>query len=221
MAIEFIENIEDGLLGIWELTEATEQLFSRYEPQESELSKYLQFRNENRKREWLATRILLQEMLGRDAFIAYDTAGKPCLSGPSGNISISHTTRFVAIYYHSEYLPGIDVEMISRNVERAAGRFLSEKELNDCTFQGRVSNRELMLRWCAKEAVFKMVPYTDIDFASQISCEAKPISADQGELLAVFSASGMTFQIPLSYRLYGEMIMVLGLFRSLKDMYKR
>jgi phosphopantetheinyl transferase (holo-ACP synthase) len=210
MAVKLIENIDQGLLGLWEIAESTEQLLSLYQPKNAELANFLLFRNELRKREWLATRLLLQQLLGREPTISYDPSGKPHLTNYNGHISISHSSNYVAVSYHPEFQPGIDIELITRNIERAARRFLSPKELNDCTVNGRLSNKDLMLRWCAKEAVFKMVPNTDVDFASQITCEAPPIIANEGILKAIFSSTGKTITLPLQFRLFGYHLMVWG-----------
>jgi 4'-phosphopantetheinyl transferase len=210
MAVKLIENIDQGLLGLWEIAETTEQLLSQYQPKNAELDHFLLFRNELRKREWLATRLLLLHLLGREPIISYDSSGKPHLTNSTGHISISHSANYVAVCYHPEFQPGIDIELITRNVERAARRFLSPKELNDCTVDGRLSNKDLMLRWCAKEAVFKMVPYADVDFASQIACDAQPLIANEGILKAIFSTTGKTITFPLQFRLFGDHLMVWG-----------
>ena len=210
MAVKLIENIDQGLLGIWEIVETTEQLLSQYQPKNAELDHFLLFRNELRKREWLATRLLFQHLLGREPIISYDPSGKPHLTNSAGHISISHSSNYVAVCHHPEFQPGIDIELITRNVERAARRFLSPKELNDCTVNGRLSNKDLMLRWCAKEAVFKMVPNANVDFASQIECEAQPLIAYEGTLKAIFNTTGKTITFPLQFRLFGDHLMVWG-----------
>jgi 4'-phosphopantetheinyl transferase len=214
MAVKFIQDIDNGLLGFWEITETTEQLLSLYQFRNGEPDHYLQFRNELRKREWLATRLLLQNMLGDESIISYEAGGKPTLLKPPGHLSISHSTNCVVIFYHLNYQPGIDIESITRNVERAAKRFLSPKELNDCTINGILSNKDMMLRWCAKEAVFKMVPDADVDFAIQIACETEPFKANEGIINATFAAKDLSHFIPLRFRLVGEIIMVWGTFSA-------
>ena len=209
MAIKFIEYTGGGQLGFWEITETTDQLLALLNPKNGELENFLQLRNELRKREWLAARLLLQKMSG-SAKINYDPTGKPLLVNSPGHVSISHSANRVVLYLHPEQQSGIDIELISRNVERAAKKFLSVKELNDCTISGQFSNKDLMLRWCAKEAVFKMVPYTDVDFASQIACEAPPLNSNEGEIMATFISSKVTLRIPLQFRCIGEMLMVWG-----------
>jgi 4'-phosphopantetheinyl transferase len=147
MAVKFIKNIDQGLLGFWEITETTDQLLKLFNPENEELESFIQFRNDLRKREWLAARLLLQQMTGTATRISYNPSGKPLLVNKSGHISISHSSNCVVIYYHPEYQPGIDIELITRNVERASRKFLSPKELNDCIIEGKLSNKDLMLMW--------------------------------------------------------------------------
>ena len=63
MAFKFIEHRDNGLLGLWEITETTEELQALLTPKNEELESFLQLKNELRKREWLAVRLLLQQML--------------------------------------------------------------------------------------------------------------------------------------------------------------
>ena len=211
MAVKFIENWGDGLLGFWEITETADHLISMLELDNEELQNLLQFRNELRKKEWLSARLLLREMTCKTSKIDYDVTGKPLLKNWPGHISITHSSNCVAIYYHPHKQPGIDIELITRDVGRAARKFLSAKELADCTIDGATSNKDLMLRWCAKEAVFKMVPYADVDFASQITCYAKPLNSTEGELGATFTSGDTSLNITLHFRMIEAMLLVWGI----------
>lgn len=213
MAVKFIEQFEGGLVGLWEITETTGALLQLLNPSDEELERYHHFKNDSRKKEWLAVRLLLQQMKGDHAGISYTKNGKPELLNASGNISISHSSGFVAIYCHPNLHPGVDIEFITRNVERASGKFLSKQELQDCSFGNQLSNKDLMLRWCAKEAVFKMVPFSDIDFASQISCHALPLKTIEGTLTATFTNETDKYFILLHHRLIGDLLMVFGTLR--------
>ena len=210
MAVKFIEKIDRGLIGFWEITETAAQLMELLDPGIDELKNLLHYRNEMRKKEWLAVRLLLQQMTGKSSKISYDAAGKPLLVNIPGHISISHSSNCAVIYFHPELNPGIDIESISRKVERAARKFLSEKELKDCTVGNLLSNKDLLLRWCAKEAVYKMVPFSDIDFASQIVCTTCPVISDAGELEVTFTADITSLNIHLNYRIIDEILMVWG-----------
>lgn len=210
MPVKFIEHIERGMIGFWEITETVDQLMELLNPDEEELVNFHLYRNDLRKKEWLAVRLLLQLMTGKNSKISYDPAGKPLLVNGPGHISISHSSNCAVIYLHPEWHPGIDIESITRNVERASRKFLSEKELRDCTIENQLSNADLLLRWCAKEAIFKMVPFSDVDFASQIACVALPVNADEGAMQATFTSESTHLNIPLRYRIIGEILMVWG-----------
>jgi len=210
MAIKFIEHIGKGLLGFWEIRETTGQLLETLNPETEELERYHSFRNDLRQKEWLAARLLLLKMTGGDSKISYDPAGKPHLVNTPGHISISHSSSCVVIYLHPEEQPGIDIELITRNVTRPARKFLSAEELKDCMVGDQLSNKDIMLRWCAKEAVFKMVPFSDIDFASQIACIAQPLTTNEGVFSATFTSKEGSLHIPLNFRCIGDILMVWG-----------
>jgi len=210
MAIKFIEHMGKGLLGFWEIKETAEQLLETLNPETEELERYQSLRNDLRRKEWLAVRLLLQKMTGVDSKIIYDPAGKPHLVNTPGHISISHSSNCVVIYLHPEEHPGIDIELITRNVTKAARKFLSADELKDCMVGDQLSNQDVMLRWCAKEAVFKMVPISDIDFASQIACIAQPLTTNEGVFSATFTSKEGSLHIPLNFRCIGDILMVWG-----------
>jgi len=210
MAVKLIEDTGFGQLGLWEITESVDQLLELLNPKIEELTGFVHFRHEGRRKEWLATRLLVKKMRGHNTEIGYYSDGKPRLLNLHGNISISHASGFVAIYYHPNFQPGIDIEPISRNVIRVANKFLSLEELKDCNFENQLSNKELVLRWCAKEAVFKMVPYSEIDFGSQIACKAKPLNTNEGKMSATFKTSDISVEIPLNFRLINDLLIVWG-----------
>jgi hypothetical protein len=149
-------------------------------------------------------------MIGNSSKISYDADGKPLLVNFPGHISISHSSSCAAIYFHPEDQPGIDIELVTRSVTKVSRKFLNIEELNDCMIGDHPSNKEMMLRWCAKEVVFKMFPFSNIDFAGQISCISTPFISDEGTLKAIFSSEDHNYTINLKYRLIGEILMVWG-----------
>ncbi|MCR5454837.1 MAG: siderophore biosynthesis protein, partial [Bacteroidales bacterium] len=94
-----------------------------------EKSVYQSFKNDRRRREWLATRLLIKEMLGRYPGISYDGLGAPILSGCSDiNISVSHTDVLVAVSLSDKCSVGIDIERITNRVLRIKHKFLNRDE---------------------------------------------------------------------------------------------
>lgn len=113
------------------------------------------FGSEKRRKEWLATRVVLRKMLGDDASIVYDAAGKPSIVRSDKSISISHSGNYVAVAVHSSSEVGIDIELISSSVERVRARFMSHDEevaIDKCN-----EKVALLLHWSAKEAFYKII----------------------------------------------------------------
>lgn len=85
------------LWGIWKIEEPSEVLFALLQNRKEYLPQLELIRTEQRRREWLASRVLLQELTGGSALIAYHPNGAPYLSGSSLHISISHTKGYAAV----------------------------------------------------------------------------------------------------------------------------
>ena len=77
MPFEKIINTAVGTIGIWQLTDTLNDLlkFSNLSP--SDLERYKSFTFEKRKKEFLAARILLQEISPEKYQIEYENSGKP------------------------------------------------------------------------------------------------------------------------------------------------
>ncbi|HEY3369220.1 MAG TPA: 4'-phosphopantetheinyl transferase superfamily protein [Prolixibacteraceae bacterium] len=161
--------VPKGLLSVWQITETSDELISLLTAEETQDPDFLKFTYEKRKTEWLATRALLRTMIGSPFRIIYTESGKPLLKHPVyQHISISHSRDFVAVLIHQQLSVGIDIESINRHYAPIAKRYLSEVELEQV-------NESAVLQciyWCAKEAVFKIVPESEIDFRKQIEVMA-------------------------------------------------
>ncbi len=161
--------VEQGVIGIWELKEKADNLIDIFAFTEHETVEFSRFIGEKRKKEYLATRLLLQHLLGEKAEIVYQQSGKPGVKDSSLNISISHSADFVVLFL-SNVLGGIDIENADRNTDRAAKRFLHQKEME---WIGKSEDQQFLkiLFWCAKEAIFKCSLHSGIQFNSQIYIE--------------------------------------------------
>jgi 4'-phosphopantetheinyl transferase len=209
MAICFYKEIGEGKLALWEITEETNKLLELANLQGKELEEFQLIKNPRRQHEWLATRILMGEMLGCKAFISYNPDGRPYLENHAQNISISHTGKYVAILIHPKYLTGIDIEEQNRPVEKVAKRFLSPEEMESC-INHLSSNKAMLLHWCAKETIFKMVPVSNIDFATQISISLNEINENGSAFTGSFLGNDLRIPVGLSYFFVGPVIMVWG-----------
>ena len=117
------------------------------------------FKTEKRKKEFLASRLLVQE-ISQNTIITYNEFGAPELENGK-YISISHSKEMVAIII-SEQQVGMDVEQISEKVLHLSSKFVSEKNLKN------LSKEKATLIWCCKEAVFKWHQTGGVDFIKDI-----------------------------------------------------
>lgn len=165
MALYRIIPLPEGQIGVWHLSESLADLIENFSSEELENSDYQKYSYEKRKVEWLATRVLLKKLIGPDFTISYSESGKPILSHSSYKyLSISHSREFVTVYVHQDSEVGIDLESIDRNYNAVEKRYLSDSELKQT---GRDSILQC-LYWCAKEAIFKLVPYEGLEFREHI-----------------------------------------------------
>lgn len=153
--------------GIWLISETLTELMPVAPPGSPGREKADAIRNESRKRQHLAGRALLRQMIfPLYEQISVDPFGKPFLGSGSRMISLSHTAEYAAAAV-SETLPvGIDIERIQDRLERVKERFLQESETGMLP-AGNLHER-LALLWTAKEAVYKLYGKPDIDLRNNI-----------------------------------------------------
>ncbi|MFW5644980.1 MAG: 4-phosphopantetheinyl transferase, partial [Bacteroidota bacterium] len=72
---------QDCILGMWEIEEDYDRLFSCLKLDEDELVRLEGFKSQSRKLEWLRVRALIKEMLGKGSRIIYNAEKKPFLKG--------------------------------------------------------------------------------------------------------------------------------------------
>ena len=140
-------------IAIWKITETLEELL-----QLSNTISTAEFNTERQKKEWIASRLLLNEM-NPNYSISYNAFGAPELSN-GRFISISHSKGLVAIIISQQQV-GIDIEEISEKALRVSSKFVSTNNLKALTAE------KATLIWCCKEAVFKWHQKGNVDFNDQ------------------------------------------------------
>jgi Phosphopantetheinyl transferase len=195
--------IDKGLIGIWELSESLNDLLSKASSEELIDPQFVRYTNDKRKSEWLATRILLKEILGGNFSISYHPSGKPVLNHSKfGKISISHSRDFVAVIVHESKEVGIDIENCKRDFERIEKRFLAEEEMQFIN-----SDKQLKcFYWCAKEAIFKLVKEDGIEFKEQII--VTPDTRNDNQYLAKFISPAQSVNYQINYDFFSENYLV-------------
>lgn len=120
---------------------------------------HARFQSAHRRKEWLASRVLLHQVCPA-AEIVYLPTGRPQLSGPDSAqplpcISISHSHDWAALA-HAEQTLGIDIEVWGPRALRLLDRYVNEEEhqvfeqQTDCSAEQRA-----VLFWTIKEAAYK------------------------------------------------------------------
>lgn len=169
---EFIRKNVDPhtFYAIWKITESVEELESAIELREGEKQLYASFVAESRKKQWLAYRILVRELMKPGDFsVEYDPAGKPFLAGSDLHISVSHSGDMAAVIISRNTCVGIDIEKVRTRVYGVRERFLSAAELG--AFSNEADYEMLTLAWSAKEALYKLYGIRELDFREHIRLE--------------------------------------------------
>jgi phosphopantetheinyl transferase len=152
---------------VWHITESTEELLALVRPDEEDIKTYESFKNEQRKKQWLASRAMLAIMVAPLPLkIHYNAHGKPFLSENSVHISITHTNDYAAAAISENKKVGIDIEHFKPRIERVKERFLSEEETT--SLSPTPTFKELYYYWCGKEAIYKLHGLPGVDFRNDI-----------------------------------------------------
>ncbi len=116
-----------------------------------------------RKREIVASHLLIKNIMGENVSIAHDENGAPILVGIEGYISISHSATEIAVAINPHCPIGIDIENWRDQLIKVKNRFLSLQELDI------YSTPQLMLQaWTIKEALYKVAQAPGISLADDI-----------------------------------------------------
>jgi len=128
-----------------------------------EIERFFSFSNSQRKREFVATRMLRHEIFGFQ-HIHYDAVGAPFIEG-EGFISISHSKNIVGIATCLDFKIGLDIEPISDKIEKIKHKFLSIGEVEKVDGSSLV---ELTKVWSGKESLYKISGTKGINFRTQL-----------------------------------------------------
>ncbi|MCL1943223.1 MAG: 4'-phosphopantetheinyl transferase superfamily protein [Candidatus Azobacteroides sp.] len=148
--------------GVREIRESSAELLDLLDHKHFYLPYLQKMTTENRKREWLAVRVLLKELLDEEKEILYTESGCPYLADRSGRISISHTKGCVAVAWSNRGAVGVDIEYLASRIKKITSRFMSESEFSNVSPENEIVH--LLLHWSAKESMFKALNESDVEF---------------------------------------------------------
>jgi len=192
----------DAMLLVWELTESIEKLKEQLNLVDSDKIALEKIVSEKRKLEFLGIRVAFKTLLGKEIEIEYDGNGKPSLKDKSYQISISHSKNWIVVMAHPNRLVGIDIECPTDKIQKLYKRFLGIDEQKDLS-NGK-DNRQLLLAWSGKEALYKIIGNEAVDFANQLRIfpfEVKPSGEIKAEHIPTNTFYRLIYQLTQNYTL--------------------
>lgn len=206
MGLVFTRELDNGAtISMWEVVESEEELLNLSSIPNDEIEELQQTKSLARRREKLAVRALLNQLFDGKVYLGHHDNGRPFLQNSLIEISISHTNRYVCVLTHPEESVGVDIESLERNFSAVEKKALSMEEIENLSEKSR--NLHLAIHWSVKEAVYKRMSLSDVDFSKQIEIK-KFTPRDEGELDVLFiSKDGQEQEFEVSYEVFDNHIL--------------
>lgn len=163
----------------WYITETESELITLLPPSKGYAKEVTKFKSPSRRKEWLATRVLLHHILGPDAKIDYFSTRRPYLCFSDKEISISHSHKYVALSL-SQNPHGIDIEAYGSKALTLRSKFLNIKEAS--FLESDDPQKVATMLWSAKESVYKLYDIPGLNFSKDILLSPKSSSTLHVEL---------------------------------------
>lgn len=204
-----LQTYTSPLRGIWKITETFPELMSLFNPNNEELSSYIdKIKSEARKKEYLAVRLLLKHLLGKEVQIFYHIDGSPYPADGKYHISISHTKGYAAIILSEESNPGIDIEYRSERALTLKERFLSKEESDLIHVKKSISPADFAtIFWCAKETAFKSLKCGNVDFIKHLHILSCSMKENSGTLITKEKRTEKKQSFVINFEITGDYIL--------------
>lgn len=195
-------------VGIWELVETEEELMNPIDLSQLEAERLSDRNNPLKRKQFLAARHLLKELIGEKKSIQYKKSGKPFLEESNRQISISHSDRFVALALTEVQRVGVDIEVGRRpSLAKVPDYFLNDEEMAEVLIM-KVDLEQLSLYWSAKEALYKYMDDEKLDIRTSFRIFPFEIK-EQGLIEAQSLLSGFQQKVILSYFRTSDYVLVV------------
>ncbi|WP_116107673.1 4'-phosphopantetheinyl transferase family protein [Lewinella sp. IMCC34191] len=208
MPLFFHESIHPpGEWGLWRINESEQWLRRELAVHQHEECQLQAIRGEERRREFLAARLLLHEMSGRQqrGHLIKDTDGKPHLEDSLFFVSISHTVGLSAAMAHP-HVCGIDVQRIVPRITHLAPKFVSEDERPFLLPSEALI--QLHLIWSAKEAMYKAYGRRQLDFKEHLFVNLEGYRPDISAATGVIQTAETRMEFSLDWKVYADFVLV-------------
>lgn len=195
---------EKASWALWHILESEEELLDRLQAGARELEELSIIRNETRRLEWLACRILLKQLAYSQQVnyteLKKDSFGKPYLAGSPAFISLSHSFPFAAAILNTEKEVGIDIEKSRSQLLRIRHKFLNQKELS-CAGDNL---EKLCVFWTAKEALYKLYGKRGLHLQEDIQIDPFELE-EEGEIIGRLVTKQIKESFTLHYHRYQDL----------------
>lgn len=143
-------------LAVWKITESHDELQAMLPSEILTDAELAAISHPQKQVEFFCSRLVIK-YLANSLDIKYlgikkDEHGKPYLVSSNWQMSITHTSNYVAAVMHPSEALGMDMEMPSEKLQRIAHKFLSETE----RIEAENDIEKLCIYWSAKEALYKL-----------------------------------------------------------------
>jgi len=193
---------KDSAWGLWQISETEEELaYSAFESCPEDIIAPA------KRKEFLAGRALVKALAEKVGVqytgIRKNEHGKPYLKDLPFEISLSHSSPYVAAQIDPRSAVGIDIEQPKEKLLRVASRILSTKEETDA---GDDIVKHCVY-WCAKEAMYKLYGKRGLHFNSQLNLDPFELKKS-GELQGYIRTNGAPTVVSLGYVVKEDYVLV-------------
>lgn len=203
-AMPLILKQQEPLLAVWKMDESISELLAELPDAPSYAAVGKVMHCEARLKERLTALLLVKELLGHEAEVTHTGSGAPLLVGEDWHISISHTKGYAAVVLERERAAGIDIEYVSTRVVKIRNRFLTPEENRNIDTANEAAH--LLVHWCAKETLFKLIGEEDVDFREHLHVCPFPFRHD-GTLEVWESRTGRSLRFKLAYQVNKDYVL--------------
>lgn len=143
-------------LAVWQITESHDELQAMLPSEILTDAELAAISHPQKQTEFFCSRLVIK-YLANSLGIKYvgikkDEHGKPYLVDSNWQMSITHTSNYVAAVMHPTEALGMDMEKPSEKLKRIEHKFLSETE----RIEAQNDIEKLCIYWSAKEALYKL-----------------------------------------------------------------
>lgn len=200
--------VSGAVCAVWKVDESIEEIISALDDPQS-VEEAMSYGSDKRRKEYLASRMLLKYMLGGHyEHVQYEGSGKPLLPVCGKHLSISHSGDYVAVALSDCNEVGVDIEKSGDKVMRVIHKFLSEEEISSLSSFDTL--HDVLIRWSAKESVYKIIGEEACNYREVLSTGTFDSTRD-GSLVVRFRRPDETYEcFDVAYRTGEDFVLTVA-----------